>query len=46
MDTKIIRAKHMITGQTVTMFFKSVKQAKYFNKYFKDFREIGVVDNG
>jgi len=39
-----ITAKHKTTGKSVEMEFVSIKQAKFFNKDFVDFREIGFAD--
>ena len=39
-----ITAKHKLTGQVVYMEFKSIKQAKFFNPDFVEFRNLGFSD--
>ena len=38
----IIKATHMRTGKTAEMIYYTIKQAKYFNPYFKDFEIVGT----
>ncbi len=40
-----ITAKHQKTGKTVDLYYKSIKQAKYFNPYLIEFEEKGFVRN-
>jgi len=39
-----ITAEHKTTGKKVDMEFVSIKQSKFFNKDFVNFREIGFAD--
>jgi hypothetical protein len=41
----IITAKHKITNKYVNMYFYSIKQAKFYNNDFVDFKVIRYIND-